>query len=139
MPLRKSRGLTLWIALVAGSAAGLTFTFLPLTVGVPVILLLLTCLRKTLRRYAWLTDPSAVVAVRWGNGHVSYQLKSGLWLKGTLQNGGFVSHWVTLARVRDDGPQGLLRNIMLTPDNLSTECFRLCRQSMRWDQRSKNR
>jgi hypothetical protein len=139
IPLGTSFTLTLWIMLASVAAAMLSLLYLPLIVSWPSVLLLATCACRALRLHARLTHLSAVVAIRWGVADVSYRLHNGQWLHGRLQNGGLVTRWVTLMRIRDALPSKQTRYIVLTPDNVGVQAFRESRRQMLWGRRMEER
>lgn len=127
--------LTIWILFASVAAAMLVLLYLPLIVSLPIVLLLGVYAWRALRLHARLTHPSAVVAMRWGVADVSYQLLNGQWLQGQLQNGGLVTRWVTVVRIRDALPSNQVRYMVLTPDNVGVQAFRASRRQMLWGRR----
>lgn len=131
--LGASPSLALWIVLATTGAVGLVILYLPFVLCLSASLLLTLYGWQSLRLHALLTHPSAVVAIRWGGSAINYQLRDGQWLVGNLQNGGLVTRWVTVMRVRDDVERRCVRYIVLTPDRISAQGFRLSRRHMLWD------
>lgn len=135
IPLGVSVTLTLWIMLAVVVAAMLSLLYLPLRVSLLFVLLLVPCAWRALRLHARLTHPSAIIAIRWGRADISYQLQNGQWMQGQLQNGGLITRWVTVARIRDALPSRQVRYIVLTPDRIGAQAFRESRRHMLWGRR----
>ncbi len=136
--LARSPSLALWIVLAAACAAGLTMRYLPLAPGLFAGVVLALYGWKMLRLHAGQSHAASVIAMRYGESGISYQLKNGQWLNGRLLDGGLVNRWLTVLRLRDDSGRQQVRYILLTPDRISVYGFRVARRFMLWSRQAED-
>ena len=135
IPVGPSRMLASWIAVTGCLAAGLSLAYLPLTAALLVCGVVLWQGWVLMRLHALQSDPDAFTAVRCESDMLSYQLKRGPWISGQILQGGLVTSWLTVVRVRDMADyskRAKTRVLVLLPDRLNAEDYRRLRVYLRW-------
>lgn len=116
---------------VAHVAALVAIAGLPIPAQLALAGLLLCNLFYHLRRNAWLTLPSALVAFRLEGDGVVLSFRSGKQQAGKLLGSSVVMPFLTVMNVLPEGAH-LARSVLLLPDSLEPDSLRQLRVELRW-------
>jgi len=137
MSVAPSYTLAVWIIVSSVLAGGLSLAYLPMAAGVAVCGLVLFYAWATMWLHALQKHATALVGIRCDSdgGTLSYQLKRGQWIVGSVMQGGLISRWLTIVHLQDLSEVGRKRCLVLLPDALSADNFRRLRVYLRWARR----
>ena len=120
--------------LMAAHGATLTAIFLPafpIWAKTALAILLLFNLGYCLRRAAWLTAPSASVALTLEGDQAILTLRNGEKLTGQILRDSLVTPYLTVLNVLPQGARSA-RSVVILPDSLDAESFRQLRVRLKW-------
>lgn len=125
-----------YLAAILMAAHGATLAALfslpfPLWVKTALTFLLLLNLGYQLRRAAWLSAPSAAVALKLEGELALLTTRAGEQLSGQILRDSLVTPHLTVLNVLSQGAR-LARSVVILPDSLDAEAFRQLRVWLKW-------
>ena len=130
--LQPSRYLaTMLIAAHGATLAALFSLNFPIWAKTALAILVLLNLGYHLRREAWLSAPSACVALMLEGDRVVLTTRGGEQLTGQILRDSLVTPYLTVLNVLPQGAR-MARSVIVLPDSLDTESFRQLRVWLKW-------
>jgi hypothetical protein len=134
VPIRPSKWLCVWIALVTIAAVALCAVYLPVWAALIAGLFAVGIAIYVTHRDALLTLPHSIVALRFGQSGLHYQSRNGVWREAQGSDdlaSSFVSRWLSIVAVSAANTVHR-RHIVLMPDSLDHDVARQIRVWLKW-------
>ena len=133
LAIRRSRALAWLLLSVHGIALWLVFTLdLPWWGNVLAILAIGSSAVHACALHAWQRMNASIIAIELADDcSIKIQRRSGEWSDAELQPSTFVSPWLTVLNLRNDGFRRL-SHVIILPGRVDAEIFRRLRVWLRW-------
>lgn len=134
-PFKLQRSHYLATMLIAAHGATLAALFplnFPIWAKIALAFFVLLSLGVHLRREAWLSAPSAGVALMLEGDQIVLTTRGGEQLVGQILRDSLVTPYLTVLNILPEGAR-FTRSVVILPDSLDTESFRQLRVRLKWD------
>jgi len=130
--LQPSRYLAIMLIAAHGATLAALFPLdFPIWAKTALAILVLLNLGYHLRREAWLSAPSAILALTLEGDRVVLTTRDGEQLTGQILRDSLVTPYLTVLNVLPQGAR-MARSVIILPDSLDTESFRQLRVWLKW-------